>query len=74
MGRSVFFAFFLLLVFFPCVHASEKPVKAGKKNAGTRCRAKTVVSRYPVIKLNKKVSEKGKSTQKSKRHSHSFPL
>jgi hypothetical protein len=74
MGRSVFFTVFFLLVFMPAIQASEKPVKAGKKNIRTHCRAKTVVSHYPVIKLNNKDSEKNKHLKKSRKGKYCFPV
>lgn len=74
MGRSVFLTVFFLLVFIPLVQGAEKPVKAGKNNHRTHCRAKTVVSRYPVLKLNKKDSENHKNLKKSKKGKYCFPV
>jgi hypothetical protein len=74
MGRSIILIFSFLLVFLPAVQASEKPVKAGKINSRTHCRAKTVVSRYPVLKLNKKDSEKNKNHKKSNKGKYCFPV
>jgi len=74
MVRSVFLTISFLLVFLPAVQASEKPVKTGKNNSRAHCRAKTVVSRYPVIKLNKKDSEKNLNRKKSKKGKYCFPV
>jgi|GEM_PF-3524549 len=74
MGRPVFLTIIFLLAFMPVVNGSERPVKAAKKNARTHCRAKTVVTHYPVIKLKKMDSDDSKNHKKSKLRKHSFPV
>lgn len=73
MGRSLILTISFLF-FLTAVQASEKPTRAGKKNARTHCKAKTVVSHYPVIVFNKKDSEKKKNFKKSGKGKYSFPV
>jgi len=74
MTRSEFLGMIFLSVIAPALPASDKPVKTGKKSSRSSCRARRVVYHYPVLKLNKKESEKNKNTGKSKKRRFRFPV
>ena len=74
MKRSEFLGLIFLSALVPALPASDKPVKTGKSNLKSNCRARKIVYHYPVLKLNKKDTEKNKSRSKSKKRGFSFPV
>jgi len=74
MTRSEFLGMIFLSALAPSLPASDKPVKTGKLSSKSSCRARKVVYHYPVLKLNKKESEKNRNLSKSKKRRFGFPV